>query len=172
MSRHVFSIILKPAGIALMLAVVLAGCERHEAQRIPDPPVDELTVFKTAYCGCCQRWIEYLQEHDFKVTTKEVDNLRPVKERMGVEPQYQSCHTAVSSGGDYVFEGHIPADIIRRFLEGPPEAAIGLAVPGMPAGSPGMETEGPTQPYEVLLLRRDGTTSVYAIVDPSSKSGG
>lgn len=87
-----------------------------------------------------------------------------IKDKFAVPKQYRSCHTAVSLGG-YVFEGHIPAKIMQRFLNEKPANALGLAVPGMPVGSPGMEVEDKFMPYQVLLLNKDGSTSVYANIN-------
>ncbi|MEF1230049.1 DUF411 domain-containing protein, partial [Vibrio fortis] len=92
---------------------------------------------KSPYCGCCTDWTVHMQEAGFTVTEKLHDNMNAVKQKLGVTPELASCHTAEIDG--YVFEGHIPADDIKAFLENPPRNAVGLAVPGMPMGSPGME---------------------------------
>jgi hypothetical protein len=120
----------------------------------------QLTVYKSPNCGCCEEWISHLQSHGMKSSIYHPDDLNAIKERYRISPQYQSCHTAISPDG-YVFEGHSPAPIITRFLTEKPEGAIGLAVPGMPVGSPGMEMGERFTPYDVLLLKSDGSSEVY-----------
>ena len=117
-----------------------------------------MTVYKSATCGCCRRWVEHVQAHGFAVRAFDVEDLREVKATAGVPAALQSCHTAYV--GAYVVEGHVPADVIHRLLEERPRVA-GLAVPGMPAGSPGMEG-GPAQRYDVIAFERSGRTRVYA----------
>jgi hypothetical protein len=100
-----------------------------------------------------------MREHGFEVEVRDVADLREIKATTGVPQELSSCHTAIVDG--YVVEGHIPADVILRFLEERPEAA-GLAVPGMPAGSPGMEMDGVApQPYDIVAFDRDGRTTVF-----------
>ncbi|WP_460852977.1 DUF411 domain-containing protein [Pseudomaricurvus hydrocarbonicus] len=101
----------------------------------------------------------HLERQGFQATVKDVDNLSVIKHHFGISPQYQSCHTGVVEG--YVFEGHVPAAIMQRFLQEKPEGAIGLSVPGMPVGSPGMEMGDRHDDYDVLLLKQDGSTEVY-----------
>ena len=102
----------------------------------------------------------HLREHDFAVTERPEDDLAPVKRRHGVPPALESCHTALVDG--YVIEGHVPADLIARLLRERPKIA-GLAVPGMPVGSPGMETPGvKPERYQVLAFDRAGHTTVFA----------
>jgi len=117
-----------------------------------------ITVYKSPTCGCCAKWVDHVEEHGFKVVVHDTNELTRVKAMAGVPARLSSCHTAIVDG--YVIEGHVPADLIRRLLEERPEV-VGLAVPGMPMGSPGME--GPYKDaYDVLAFRRDGTTEVYA----------
>ena len=122
-----------------------------------------LLVHKTPPCGCCKKWVKHLEANNFSTMIKDHQNLQKVKEQHSVKPKYQSCHTAVSKDG-YVFEGHIPSKFIKQFLANPEADAIGLAVPGMPLGSPGMEVEGRFMPYDVLVLYKDGSSKVYAEV--------
>lgn len=122
-----------------------------------------LDVYKSETCGCCENWIEHM-EKDFAVAAHHPVDLAAEKQTLGIEPRYQSCHTAVSAEG-YVFEGHVPAKLVNRFLEEQPEGAIGLAVPGMPVGSPGMEVGDSFTPYDVLLLKEDGSSEVYATME-------
>ena len=119
-----------------------------------------LDVFKSPTCGCCQKWIDHIELSGFKATAHDTDRLNQIKTERGILPQYQSCHTAISKNG-FVFEGHIPAAIVKQFLDNPPKDAIGLAVPGMPMGSPGMEMGNMRDDYNVLLLKNDGSSDIY-----------
>jgi hypothetical protein len=119
-----------------------------------------MTVYRSPTCGCCGDWVEHMRAEGFTVEVENVQDLVAVKNRLGVPMPLGSCHTAVV--GDYLVEGHVPADDVKRLLAEAPDAA-GLAVPGMPIGSPGMEVEGtPAQPYDVLAFARDGATRVFA----------
>ena len=117
-----------------------------------------IKVYKTPECGCCKAWVKHLRDNGFAVDTMDMPDLSLVKQKYGVKPALQSCHTAVVNG--YVVEGHVPADVIARLLKDRP-AITGLAVPGMPSGSPGMEG-ALKQPYEVLTFDRAGHSRVYA----------
>nr|WP_237709717.1 DUF411 domain-containing protein [Microbulbifer agarilyticus] len=123
-----------------------------------------LTTYKSATCGCCQLWVDHATQQGFAVDAQNVDDLNGVKDRFGIAPQFQSCHTSVSEN-NYVFEGHVPAKFVRQFLQNPPANARGLAVPAMPLGSPGMEVGDRFTPYEILLLHKDGGHSVYARIE-------
>lgn len=119
-----------------------------------------MVVYKTATCGCCKVWVKHMEQAGFKVETRDVADLGPVKERLGVPYGKGSCHTAEVGG--YFVEGHVPASDVKRMLSEKP-AARGLTVPGMPLGSPGMEVPGGrVQPYAVELVGRDGKTRVYS----------
>lgn len=133
-----------------------------EAQNVPEQN-RQLVVYKSPTCGCCGAWVDHMTGAGFIATVHDQENLSPIKNKLGIRSDLQSCHTAVVN--DYVFEGHIPADIIQQFLEEAPRDAIGLAVPGMPVGSPGMEMGDRFQAYDVLLLKSNGSTSVYAHID-------
>lgn len=129
----------------------------HVATAATTPTV---VVNKTPTCGCCAIWVKHLQAAGFTVQVHDLDNLGPIKERVGVPFGMGSCHTAEVDG--YFVEGHVPAEDIKRLLREKP-AAKGLTVPGMPAGSPGMEVaSGRVDRYEVLLVGKDGKTSVFA----------
>ena len=123
-----------------------------------DPSLPTVTVYKSPTCGCCTSWVEHLRESGFAVETVDTDDVQSVKAEHGVPQGLQSCHTGVVDG--YVVEGHVPAADVKRLLAERPEAA-GLAVPGMPVGSPGMEQGDTVQPYDVLLVG-DGEPSVFA----------
>jgi len=122
------------------------------------PAGTEMVVYKSPTCGCCKLWVDHAEAAGFTVVTEDVIDLRPVKAENGITPELASCHTAIVDG--YVIEGHVPADVIAKLLDERPDIR-GLAVPGMPAGSPGMEG-GIAEPYDVVAFDRDGTTSVYA----------
>lgn len=116
-----------------------------------------LTVFKTKTCGCCGKWVEHMRASGFKVVVNEVVSTGEYRQKYGVPEKLQSCHTAVVDG--YSLEGHVPAAEIQRLLEEKPKIK-GLAVPGMPAGSPGME--GPRHDaYSVVGFSEDGSLSIY-----------
>ncbi len=112
-------------------------------------------------CSCCGEWVKYMQKKGFTVRAHNVtsDQLARVKKEAGIAEKYASCHTAKVGG--YVVEGHVPAEDVKRLLVEKPNA-LGISVPGMPIGSPGMEQGDAKEPYDVLLLRKDGTAEVYA----------
>lgn len=119
---------------------------------------DEVEVYKSPTCGCCTKWIEHLKANGFAVMVHDQNDMAPIKSRLGVQPQFQSCHTATVGG--YVVEGHVPAEDIRRLLKERPDIK-GLAAPGMPQGSPGME--GPYKaPYEVVAIGRDDSARTFS----------
>jgi hypothetical protein len=119
----------------------------------------EITVFKDPTCQCCDGWIAHLRANGFQVSVKEIDGpaLRELKQKYAIPSTFQACHTAVIDG--YVIEGHVPAAEIHRLLQERPKA-LGLVVPGMPTGSPGMESTR-SEKYSVLLFDSNGESSVY-----------
>ncbi len=118
----------------------------------------DIEVYKSPTCGCCNDWVDHLQENGFSVEVHNLRNMNSIKIELGVSQNLQSCHTAKI--GQYVIEGHVPASDVKRMLREKPDIA-GLAVPGMPVGSPGME--GPRKDaYDVLTFRSGGKTSVYS----------
>jgi hypothetical protein len=140
--------------VPLLAVVLLTGCSRADAER------PSITVYKSPTCGCCTKWIDHLDAHGFEVTTTDMPDVTPIKERLGVPPTLSSCHTAVVGG--YVVEGHVPADVVKKMLTEQPDVT-GIAVPGMPIGSPGMEVPGRRpQPYEVIAFDQSGGRAVYA----------
>mgnify|MGYP001812868351 CR=1 FL=1 len=144
-----------PRIIHFLTALTLAMPLASGVAAATEPAV---TVYKSPTCGCCSKWIDHLEESGFEVAAVDLADLRQVKAMAGIAPEHASCHTA--RVGDYVIEGHVPAGDIRRLLREQP-LARGLAVPGMPLGSPGMEAPNP-QTYQVLLIGQDGGTSVFA----------
>ena len=128
----------------------------------PAPALQAYTVqvYKSPTCGCCANWVKHLQQHGFTTRVTETDDVASIKTQRGVPARVQSCHTAVVDG--YVIEGHVPAADVQRLLRERP-AVAGLAVPGMPIGSPGMEVPGQKpQAYDVVAFDKQGQTRVYA----------
>jgi hypothetical protein len=117
-----------------------------------------ITVYKTPTCGCCGQWVQHLKAAGFTVVVNDVPNTDSYARQYGVPEALRSCHTAVVDG--YTIEGHVPAADIQRLLKEKPKAK-GLAVPGMPMGSPGMDAGGRRDKYSVLLFQADGKTTVY-----------
>lgn len=138
--------------LAPLAPLALAACgEAAAAQTV--------AVVKTPTCGCCGAWVEHLRAAGFQVTVTDVEDVTPTARQLGVPDDLRSCHTA--SIGGYAVEGHVPVEDIRRLLAERPDAA-GIAVPGMPIGSPGMEMGDRREPYQTLLFRRDGQRRVFA----------
>ena len=143
------------AGEATM--TVAASPTRAVADALP-----RALVYKTPSCGCCNLWVDHMREAGFEVDARNLNDIIPIKIDAGVPPRMSSCHTTLIDG--YVVEGHIPAEHVKRLLEERPDV-VGIAVPGMPIGSPGMEGIG-ARPYQVLSWDREGNVEVYAEVDP------
>lgn len=155
--------------IAAAALVLLLGCNAGSAGNA-DPVAEPasaaaatlppLTVRKHPTCGCCSVWIEHVREAGFPVEAHDVEDMAAVKDGAGVPQAMGSCHTAEVGG--YFIEGHVPAADIARLLRERP-AARGLAVPGMPLGSPGMEhPDGIVHPYKVMLVLEDGSTREFS----------
>jgi hypothetical protein len=141
------------AGVAaLVIAAVLIWLPKENMAGGP-----EITVYKSATCGCCGNWIDRMRDAGFKVTAHNREDMNQIKADHGVAYKLRSCHTATVDG--YVLEGHVPADDIRRLLKERP-AVSGLAVPGMPAGSPGMEGKY-EDPYEVIAFTKGKRDAVF-----------
>jgi hypothetical protein len=144
--------------LAVASLAALASFGFAAAQQKPAAPLVE--VFKTPTCGCCAKWVEHMRSNGFTVRTNDLADLTEIKKSRGVPDQVQSCHTAVVNG--YVVEGHVPAADVHRMLKEKP-AIAGIAVGGMPAGSPGMDYPGvKPRPYDVTSFDKNGTTRVYA----------
>ena len=170
MHRHFF----KSKVLALSLAatsLVLAGCTAAEDSRMStaSSPEDvaiaqaalasEITVFRSPTCGCCGQWIEHAKAAGFQVKDEVTEDMDAIKQRYGVPQSLTSCHTTVV--GDYVVEGHIPAEDVQKLLTEKPDIA-GIAVPGMPIGSPGMESGDYTEPYTVFSFTESGEIDAFA----------
>lgn len=139
--------------VAVLVPPALSA-QQQAAAKIP------ISVWKTRTCGCCTLWVDHMRANGFDVKVQDVDDLGPLKRKLGVTPGLSSCHTA--QAGRYVIEGHVPADVVRRLLKERPTTVVGVAVPGMPIGSPGMEVPGGgRQPYAILTFDKAGQTTVY-----------
>jgi len=139
--------------VAASAAVLLAGPAIAAS--------DVIEVYKSSTCGCCTKWIAHLRANGFEVKAHDVDDIKVSRARLGVPQELGSCHSAHVGG--YLIEGHVPAGDIQRLLRERPSAA-GLAVPGMPRGSPGMESDV-KDPYDVLLFQLNGRYTVYQRYD-------
>jgi hypothetical protein len=142
------------AGVLLIALVSVSG--PTFAQR----PAPTVQVYKSPTCGCCANWVTHLQRNGFTTKVTETDNVADIKTKHGVPSRVQSCHTAIVDG--YVLEGHVPAADVQRLLRERP-AVVGIAVPGMPIGSPGMEVPNMRpQPYDVVAFTKQGELKVFA----------
>ncbi len=121
-------------------------------------PRERVTVWKTPNCTCCGEWVSHLRSNSFEVVTHDVHDTAPVRQRLGLPEKFGSCHTGLL--GAYVLEGHVPAREMRRLLREKPQA-LGLAVPGMPMGSPGMGGTDAGDAFDVLLILKNGSSRVY-----------
>ena len=144
---------MRTVGAAFLVLILMYSAGHAEPLRID--------VKKTATCGCCQAWVNHLKQSGFHVATENMAYglLARFKRKHGVGVPYQSCHTGRIAG--YTIEGHVPAEDIARLLKQRPDA-VGLSVPAMPIGSPGMEVGSRRDAYDVLLLKKDGTSEVFA----------
>lgn len=140
-------------------ALTAAGLLVARPRAADAQPLPAMTVYKDPNCGCCEQWVAHVKQAGFAVTVRDTSDMATVKASMGVPDALGSCHTA--RVGAYVIEGHVPADVIRKILAEKP-AGRGLAVPGMPVGSPGMEQGGRKDRYDILLFDKAGKTRVYA----------
>ena len=152
MSLRITAILSAVTAVGIASAAVV---DTHAPDQAKGPVV---TVYKSPTCGCCGKWVEHMKAAGFQVRTVDLDDLTEVKQTSGVPMKLRTCHTGLVEG--YVIEGHVPADLVKRLLAEKPKMT-GMAVPGMPMGSPGMD--GPTKDgYEVLLFDKTGKTTVYA----------
>lgn len=173
------SIMIARAAIAAAITLGLISCDQSTSTQSPSTPSKSVSapastatpsttsasatasvkVYKSPTCACCGKWVDHLDGAGFTSKVHDTQDLNSIKASYQIPPRYQSCHTALID--DYVFEGHIPASIIQKFLAEKPAGSLGLTVPGMPVGSPGMEMGNRYDDYDVLLLKNDGTTEVY-----------
>ncbi|MBE9562154.1 MAG: DUF411 domain-containing protein [Proteobacteria bacterium] len=122
----------------------------------------EITVYRSPNCGCCSGWIKHLQEQQFSVIDIKTDDISKLKQKYGITAKLASCHTAIIGG--YVIEGHVPAADIKRLLSEKPDI-VGLAVPEMPVGTPGMEMGTRKDSFSVLTFDKNGKTTVFKHYD-------
>ena len=135
---------------AIAFAAMFVGSAAHAAT---------MTVYKSPSCGCCAKWVEHVERHGFTVNVVPTADMMALKSKLGVPGDAMSCHT--TKVGNYIVEGHVPAADVKRLLAQKPKAR-GIAVAGMPMGSPGMEHGNHREPYKTVLIKNDGTTSVFA----------
>ena len=142
--------IIKSLRLAVATAALAIGSAANSAA---------MTVYKSASCGCCGKWVEHVEKHGFTVKVVNVDDVRAVKAKAGIPDRLASCHTSMVGG--YVVEGHVPAADIKKLLAQKPKAK-GIAVAGMPMGAPGMEHGDHRQAFESVLIKADGSTASFA----------
>jgi len=145
--------------LVLVALSSLSGCNADE-NSVSVTPKNIMTVYKSPSCGCCEAWIKHMEKAGFDIRIEHPNDLLAIKLQHGIERDLQSCHTAIMN--DYFFEGHVPVGEVKRFLTEKPADAAGLSVPGMPVGSPGMEMEGRHDPYQVMLVTKQGEKSIYS----------
>lgn len=148
-----------------LVVITLLWFSSHMAQANQDIT---LQVYKSPTCGCCELWLNHLQAQNIHYQATDLDYLGSLKNKYGIRHNYQSCHTAVSKAG-FIFEGHVPAKFIKQFLANENltanEDILGLSVPAMPVGTPGMEIGERFMPYQILLLKKDGSHQVFAEIN-------
>jgi len=149
---------LKAFGIGIVLAALGVGAYTQFAQSTSEE-LPSVTVYKSPSCNCCAEWVTHMEEQGFPVEVKSRFNVKPVKNQVGLPASLAACHTAVV--GNCVIEGHVPGQDVKQLLREKPEVR-GLAVPGMPVGSPGMERGDRVDPYKVLAFTPSGDTTIFA----------
>ncbi len=149
------SIIIAAAALALGTAAFVSAQTKPVSSRTP------IVVYKTPTCGFCGMWVEHMRQNGFQPEVHDVSaaEVRAVSQKAGLKDEGTSCHTA--KVGSYIVEGHVPASDVQRMLKEKP-AIAGIAAPGMPVGSPGMEMGGRTEKYNVVSFTKDGATKVYS----------
>lgn len=143
-------------GTGAALSALLPMTSRAD---VPNAP-PKFTVYKDPSCGCCTKWVEHLRSAGLHPDVHDRTDMDALKNSLGVPTALRSCHTAVA--GRYVIEGHVPAADVKRLLAAAPKGIIGIAVPDMPAGAPGMEVPGRADRYDVIAFAADGTTKLFA----------
>lgn len=140
--------IIKTLRLGLLLPLSLFGTNNIE-------------LYNTPFCGCCKAWEEYMEKKGYQIHSAYVENIREIKQKYQIHPKLQSCHTGIIEG--YVIEGHVPEDAVRWLLENKPKDVIGISVPGMPIGSPGMEMGDMVEDYPVIVIYKNGDSKIYGI---------
>jgi len=148
--------IARTAGAGAVLTAVLPSV----SSAATSAAAARIVVYKDPSCGCCTKWVEHLRSAGLRPEVHDRSDMDALKRSLGVPSALQSCHTAVA--GRYVIEGHVPAADVKRLVAAAPKGIIGIAVPGMPAGSPGMEVPGRADRYDVIAFAADGTTKLFA----------
>ena len=146
--------------LSIFIAILSIACSAEESKSVSDLPI--VQVYKSPTCGCCSKWVSHLEANGFTVEATDVNDINLIKSSFGIPPALASCHTAVV--GDYLVEGHVPAEDIVQLLKQKP-VIKGIAVPGMPIGSPGMEGSNP-QAYDVISFDAQGKTDVFSSHHP------
>ena len=145
---------LKTALAGAVLSALVPGLAAAESKPV------SITVYKDPSCGCCTKWVTHLASNGFKPIARDRSDMDALKDSLGVPSALRSCHTAVL--GKFVIEGHVPAADVKRLIASAPKGVLGLAVPGMPSGSPGMEVPGQADRYDVVAFTAGGKTRVFA----------
>lgn len=147
------------AGAVVLVAATIAVIGIGAQQARQAPPKQAVTVYKTPTCGCCSKWVDHMKSKGFDVKAIDMEDVDPIKRSHGVPRNAESCHTALVGG--YVVEGHVPADAVQRMLRDKP-AIAGIAAPGMPVGSPGMEVPNvKPESYSVMAFDKAGKATLY-----------
>jgi Predicted metal-binding protein len=150
--RAMLATLMKASAVGCGLVAALPALASADAAGI--------TVYKDPSCGCCTKWVEHLRAAGLRPVVHDRSDMDALKDSLGVPPALRSCHTAVA--GKYVVEGHVPAADVTRLLAAKPRGVLGLAVPDMPAGAPGMEMSGRRDAYDVVAFSANGKSSVFA----------
>ena len=156
------SLMTRSARLMIILSLSVGGAVAY-AQTKAAPAKPHLKVFESPTCGCCGKWVEYMKANGFTATVTDTPDVSPVKIQNGLPPKLSSCHTTLVGG--YVIEGHVPVSDVRRLLKEKPAGIAGLAAPGMPAGSPGMDVPN-SPPYDIIAFDKKGSTRVYSTHKP------
>ena len=136
----------------LFLALMLVGFAFAEGK-------PKIELHQSPYCGCCGMWVKYMQNKGYTLEVRKYSDFYKLKDELGIKKEFQSCHTGLVEG--YAVEGHVPADAVEWLLSEKPKGVIGIAVPGMPMGSPGMEQGGEDEEYPVVIMFKDGSHKIY-----------
>ena len=158
MTRSTAAAVASAVALIAGASVAVVGTQGAKSAAASKPSV---AVFKSPTCGCCAKWNEHMSAAGYAVNSSDRTDMNAVKDEHRIPANLRSCHTALVSG--YVVEGHVPADVVAKLLAERPAGVVGIAVPGMPAGSPGMESpDGFKTPYQVMAFTKDGQSRVYA----------
>lgn len=156
--------------IALSLICAFSITALAQDQKTTSQPSNKpiLEVYESPSCGCCGLWSEYMAQHGFEVKEIKTNDLLKIKQKYNIKEEFMSCHTAIVNG--YIIEGHVPHEQVQRLLKENPKDVIGITVPGMPQGSPGMEQNRPDDTYKVMLLSKENGLAIpYAVYKGKTK---